>query len=373
MKKAITFVLLAFIANFAIGQTLADTTKLRVFDPVKSFHISVSQLETHFAAGTLSKADDTNVTLTLGGTPANSLFNSVSITAGWTGSLAATRGGTGQTTYAVGDILYASTTSALSRLADVATGNVLLSGGVSTAPLYGKVGLTTHISGTLPIANGGTNLTAIGTAKQVLRVNAGASALEYSSTVSASGGVAAGTTSDPDASAILEANSTTKGFLLPRLTTAQRDAVSSPVAGLEVYNTETGGTDVYNGTRWTRNDETKATPGFTIGSGWGTGSSSSIEGNDLSGKITINSGTGAITATTIGTIVFNKAFPSGSKYSVRVWGADSDAAGANMSGYAISTTQSTTGYVIDINNTNITLRLSTSTGYEVFYQVVQYE
>jgi hypothetical protein len=71
-------------------------------------------------------------------------------------ALAATSGGTGQSSYAVGDLLYASTTTALSKLADVATGNALISGGVSTAPAWGKVGLTTHVSGTLPVANGGT-------------------------------------------------------------------------------------------------------------------------------------------------------------------------------------------------------------------------
>ena len=71
----------------------------------------------------------------------------------------ATAGGTGQTSYAVGDILYANTTTSLAKLADVATGNALISGGVGVAPAYGKIGLTTHVSGTLPTANGGTNLT----------------------------------------------------------------------------------------------------------------------------------------------------------------------------------------------------------------------
>lgn len=75
------------------------------------------------------------------------------------GTLAATNGGTGQTTYAVGDLLFASTTTALSKLADVATGNALISGGVGVAPSYGKIGLTTHVSGTLPVGNGGTGLT----------------------------------------------------------------------------------------------------------------------------------------------------------------------------------------------------------------------
>lgn len=77
-----------------------------------------------------------------------------------TGSpLPATSGGTGQSSYAVGDLLYASTTTALSKLADVATGNALISGGVGVAPSWGKIGLATHVSGTLGTTNGGTGLT----------------------------------------------------------------------------------------------------------------------------------------------------------------------------------------------------------------------
>ncbi|CAM5772046.1 hypothetical protein LMIY3S_03712 [Labrys miyagiensis] len=69
--------------------------------------------------------------------------------------VAAINGGTGQGSYAVGDILAADTTTTLSRIADVAGGNVLRSGGVGALPSYGKVGLTTHVTGTLPAANGG--------------------------------------------------------------------------------------------------------------------------------------------------------------------------------------------------------------------------
>ena len=72
------------------------------------------------------------------------------------GTLTAPNGGTGQSSYAVGDLLYASTTTALSKLADVATGNALISGGVTTAPSWGKIGLTTHVDGTLAATNGGT-------------------------------------------------------------------------------------------------------------------------------------------------------------------------------------------------------------------------
>lgn len=73
------------------------------------------------------------------------------------GTIIATKGGTGQTSYSVGDIIYADTTTTLAKLPDVATGNALISGGVTTAPSWGKIGLTTHVSGVLPVANGGTN------------------------------------------------------------------------------------------------------------------------------------------------------------------------------------------------------------------------
>lgn len=75
----------------------------------------------------------------------------------WNGTaIGATFGGTGQTTVTTGDLLYGSATNTWSKLADVATGNALISGGVTTAPSWGKIGLTTHVSGILPIANGGT-------------------------------------------------------------------------------------------------------------------------------------------------------------------------------------------------------------------------
>ena len=67
-----------------------------------------------------------------------------------------TDGGTGITSYAVGDMLYADGATSLAKLNSVAVGNVITSGGVGSAPVWGKVGLTTHVSGILPIANGGT-------------------------------------------------------------------------------------------------------------------------------------------------------------------------------------------------------------------------
>ena len=81
-----------------------------------------------------------------------------SLATGFT-AVSAPLGGTGQTSYAVGDLIYADTTTSLAKLADVAVGNALISGGVGSAPSYGKIGLATHVSGTLPVANGGTGVT----------------------------------------------------------------------------------------------------------------------------------------------------------------------------------------------------------------------
>lgn len=47
-------------------------------------------------------------------------------------------------------------------------------------------------------------------------------------------------TSNPSPSAMLEVKSTSKGLLIPRLTTAQRDAISSPERGLIIYNSSLG-------------------------------------------------------------------------------------------------------------------------------------
>lgn len=85
-----------------------------------------------------------------------------------TNTLPATKGGTGQSTFAVGDILIGAATNTLAKLAAVATGNVLRSGGVGAAPAWGKVGLTTDVSGTLPVANGGTGATTAAAARTAL-------------------------------------------------------------------------------------------------------------------------------------------------------------------------------------------------------------
>lgn len=57
-------------------------------------------------------------------------------------------------------------------------------------------------------------------------------------------------TPTPDASAALEVSSTTQGFLPPVMTTTQRDAISSPAAGLIIFNSTTSKHQGYDGSTW---------------------------------------------------------------------------------------------------------------------------
>lgn len=53
-----------------------------------------------------------------------------------------------------------------------------------------------------------------------------------------------------DSSALLDVNSTSKGFLPPRMTTLQRDAITSPATGLVIFNTNINSIQLYNGSGW---------------------------------------------------------------------------------------------------------------------------
>ena len=57
-------------------------------------------------------------------------------------------------------------------------------------------------------------------------------------------------TATPAASSQLEVTSTTKGFLPPRMTTVQRDAIVSPATGLVIFNTTTNGLEFKSSTGW---------------------------------------------------------------------------------------------------------------------------
>ena len=63
------------------------------------------------APAALTRVDDTNVTLTLGGSPSTALINAASLTLGWTGTLAGSRGGTGYGSVKLAGIAYGLSTN----------------------------------------------------------------------------------------------------------------------------------------------------------------------------------------------------------------------------------------------------------------------
>lgn len=116
-----------------------------------AFTVSTVPASEISSGAALTRVDDTNVTLTLGGSPSTSLLAATSITAGWTGQLSLTRGGTNASlTASNGGILY-STASAAAILAGTATANLPLLSGATAAPSWASVSYpTSATSGGVP-------------------------------------------------------------------------------------------------------------------------------------------------------------------------------------------------------------------------------
>lgn len=85
-------------------------------------------------------------------------------------------------------------------------------------------------------------------------------------------------TNVPDNSAMLEVQSTERGILFPRMTSAQRNLIDSPAAGLQVYDTNTNSLWYFNGTYWV-NSKSEANEGDV---------KSGIQSNDHSGWVLLD-------------------------------------------------------------------------------------
>ncbi len=108
-----------------------------------------------------------------------------------------------------------------------------------------------------------------------------------------------GVTGSVNSSAALEVNSSTKGFLPPRMTTSQRDAISSPENGLIIYNSTTGKLNIRENGSWSELSTTNRVQTIT-GNQTFTGSNTFNGATTLAGTNTISGNT-----TFTGTSTFN--------------------------------------------------------------------
>ncbi len=145
----------------AFASTFTMTGITGVTFPTSGTLATTSQLPTPAA---LTKTDDTNVTLTLGGSPSTALLQATSLTLGWTGTLGVTRGGTGLGSFAQGDLIYASAANTLSALAkDTNATRYLSNTGTTNNPAWAQVNLANGVTGNLPVTNLNSGTSAGGT------------------------------------------------------------------------------------------------------------------------------------------------------------------------------------------------------------------
>ena len=209
------------------------------------------------------------------GTAATS--STTNLATGVTGTLAVANGGTGATTLTG---LIKGNGSGAMTAAVAGTDYLTPNGSASSLTNFptlnqNTTGNAANVTGIVAVANGGTGTTNGSiTGTTALSFAAGGSNQNVSILPSGTGSVGIGTNS-PNSSAILDASSTTKGFLPPRMTYAQKMAIASPPQGLMIYCTNCGTNgepEYYNGVAWVNMaGGTAASVPITLGSTYGGG------------------------------------------------------------------------------------------------------
>src|SRR5262249_41207979 len=115
----------------------------------------------------------------------------------------------------------------------------------------------------------------------------------------------------PNSSAMLDIQSTTRGMLIPRMTTAQRIAIASPAKGLMVFDTDANSFWFYNGSVWTFLSAAGLSTDWALTGNSGTNSTSNFLGtaDTASLRIKTNNQT-RLTVTGTGNIGINNTSPA---------------------------------------------------------------
>ena len=136
--------------------------------------------------------------------------------------------------------------------------------GIGTINPYSLLDLGTAVGQTpgdnvgkkLSVWSSGNEFYGLGVSPGILQFHAASASDEEPDMVLTSTGNLGIGTSAPNAKAILDLTSTDKGFLPPRLSTTQRDAIVSPPAGLMIYNTTLKCMQYWNDAIWMGNCST---------------------------------------------------------------------------------------------------------------------
>ena len=154
---------------------------------------------------------------------------------------------TGASNVALGNSALFSNTTGSSNIAIGIEAARFISGGATASTIQNNsifIG-----SQTRPLADSQTNQIVIGYQETGLCSNTTIIGISSTTLTALRGSVVTGATA-ANASAILQADSTTKGFLPPRMTTTQKNAIATPATGLMVFDTTLVKLCVYSGTAW---------------------------------------------------------------------------------------------------------------------------
>jgi hypothetical protein len=174
-------------------------------------------------AGNISATSNTSLTslenLNILGTITSGIWSATTISV--------IKGGTGLTSLVSNSVLLGNGTNAIQVVSPETSGNVLTSNGTTwtSAPLTGVT------AGNL-----------IGTTLASNVVNTSITSVGLLTNTTVNGKLIVGTPSAATSSAILEVNSTSKGFLPPKMSASQRDAISNPASGLMIWCNNCGRT-----------------------------------------------------------------------------------------------------------------------------------
>jgi hypothetical protein len=170
------------------------------------------------------------------------------------------------------------------------------------------------------------------------------------------GALGIGTTS-PASTSILDITSTTKGILIPRMTLAQRDAITSPATGLQIYNTTSNVFQYYNGSSW-GNVGGDGVTNLTF-----TGSSSPFTLNSSTGTdVTFASGTGISLGVSGSQLTITNSSPD---QTVSLTGAGISSVTGTYPNFTITSTEvdgSTTNEIQNLSLSGQSLGISSGTG-----------